>query len=92
MLILKEFIYLILHYALLLYQGILFVYLLAGWFINNRYAGWYVFMGELVEPPLAWVRKLTRNKLVIENIDLSPILLFLGLSVVERMLFYVFHL
>ena len=79
MLVLKEFVQNMLLYTIYAYQWVMIIYLLAGWFINNRYAGWYVFMGELVEPPLRFARRITRNRLVIENIDLSPLLVFFGL-------------
>lgn len=65
--------------ALTAYSWIMIVYLIATWFVQNRYAGWFVFLSRLVEPPLAWVRRVTKNRLTIGMLDLSPLILFFGI-------------
>ena len=62
--------------ALSLYNTIVFVYIIAGWFVGESRARWYVFLSELCDPALERVRRLTRGKLQIEQFDLSPIALF----------------
>ena len=86
MYMLKQWILLMLDAALGVYLLIVFVYCLAGWIIRNREAGWYVFIRELVEPVLSWIRRLTRYKLFIEHIDLSPIALFFIILLLRHLL------
>lgn len=77
-------------WAVQLYSWLVIVYIILCWVVNDRRAGWFVFLEELVEPVLAWIRKLTRNRLVIERFDLSPLLLFLIIRLVEVGLQWVF--
>ena len=86
MYMLKQWILLMLDAALGAYLLIVFVYCLVGWFITNREAGWYVFLRELVEPVLSRIRRLTRYKLFIEHIDLSPIALFFIILLLRHLL------
>ena len=86
MLILKQYVYLMLTVAIDLYIWTLIIYIIAGLFLTNRYAGWYVFLRELCDPPLKFVRRITRNRLVISNFDLSPILLFIALQLLQSLL------
>ncbi|MDJ0836555.1 MAG: YggT family protein [Acidobacteriota bacterium] len=74
--------------ALLVYVWIVIVYCIAGFLVRDRHAGWYVFLQELVDPVLSRIRRWTRNKLVIENFDLSPIVLLVGIEVIRRILLY----
>lgn len=86
----KSYVYEMLSWTLQLYSWTVIIYILAGWFISNRGAAWYVFMEELVEPALAKIRKITGNRLVIERIDLSPLLLFFGIRLAQWLLFEIF--
>ena len=91
MLVLKEFLYLLVIYAIKAYILGLFIYCIAGFFIRDRYAGWYVFLQELMEPPLQKIRNLTQNRLNVGTFDLSPILLYFALVLVQRVLNHLFH-
>ncbi|CAM2067633.1 YggT family protein [Sulfidibacter corallicola] len=86
----REFIGHMLWVALQGYSWLLFGYILAGWFVRNRYAGWYVFLQEMCEPPLSFVRRITQNRLVVGGLDLSPILLFFGIQLLSRAIGAVF--
>lgn len=92
MMLVKTYIYLLLQSAISLYLLTLFVYIIAGYFINNRHAKWYLFLAELCEPPMQWVRRVTRGKLTIGMFDLSPIAIFFGLELLRRLLYYLFKL
>ncbi|MEE4248713.1 MAG: YggT family protein [Kangiellaceae bacterium] len=80
---------LMLYYALFLYQMTLFVYILLGWFMDRRQP-FFVFLGELCEPALRLFRRITQNRLVIGQIDLSPILLFFCLSLLQNLVAVLF--
>lgn len=82
----KYYLFEMLSWTLQLYSWVVIVYILAGWFVTNRGAGWYVFLEELVEPVLMFIRRVTRNRLIIERIDLSPLLLFVAIRLVEYLL------
>ena len=73
--------------ALMVYVWIVIVYCIAGFLVQNRHAGWYVFLQELVDPVLARIRRWTKNKLVIENFDLSAIVLLVGIHIIRWVLF-----
>jgi len=92
MMVLKTYIYLVLNGAIRLYLLMLFVYILAGYFVTNRKAGWFAFLSELCEPPMAWIRKVTKGTLVIGMFDLSPLVLFFGLEILRWLLYYLFML
>jgi uncharacterized protein YggT (Ycf19 family) len=91
MLILKDWIFFCLFYAIEAYKWTLIVYIIAGWLVQNRYAGWYVFLSELCEPALAFTRRITGNRLRIEHFDLSPIVLFFGLQLFQILLGFLFQ-
>ena len=86
MLVLKDWIFWCLFYAIEVYSWTLIVYIIAGWLVQNRYAGWFVFLSELCEPSLGFVRRLTGNRLRIEHVDLSPLVLFFGLQLLQLLL------
>jgi len=77
--------------ALHLYTTILFIYIIAGWFVGGSRARWYVFLSELCDPALDRVRRLTRGKLVIEQFDLSPMLLFVIIYILIYILGSLLH-
>lgn len=81
---------LMLYYAVSIYQVILFVYILLGWFVPDRRASYYVFLAELCEPSLRFFRRITQNRLVIGQIDLSPILLFFALGLSQNLIYILF--
>lgn len=91
MLVLKEFLFQMIMACLRGYELILFAYCIIGFFITNRYAPWFVFLQEMVEPPLRWIRQITKNRLVIESIDLSPLLLFFGIELLRYLLYALFY-
>ena len=84
--ILNMYIFLLIHYAFNIYFYALLVYCIAGFLIQNRHAPWYIFLHEMIDPSLTLIRRLTRNKLVIERIDLSPLVLMLLLQVIEKVI------
>ena len=86
MLVLKKYIFMMLMVSLNIYNWIVIIYCIAGFFVRNRYAGWYVFLSDLVEPPLRLIRRLTQNRLVIDRLDLSPVILILGLQLLASLL------
>jgi len=93
MLILKEFIFEMLMMSLEVYRWILIVYVIAGYFVTNRYASWYVFLQELSEPSINFVRRITMNRLTIDRMDFSPVVVFFGIILVQlglRQIFYAF--
>lgn len=91
MTILITYIYLMLYYAIQTYIWVIIIYCIAGFFVRNRYAGWYRFLQELVGPPLSFIRRATGNRLVIERFDLSPIVLILALKLLGVILANLFH-
>lgn len=88
---LKNYVWGMLHYTLVLYFYMMMVYFIAGWFISNRNASWYVFCSELIDPPLNKLRQLTGGKLVIERFDLTPILLIAAVQLAQYLLYKVFY-
>lgn len=86
MLVLKSFLFGMVMWSIEIYTWIAIVYFLASWFIRDRYVGWYVFLGELVEPVLYQIRRLTGNRLVFSGVDLSPLVLFIGLHLLKRLI------
>ncbi len=88
--LIKAYIFNILDWSLGLYSFLLVIYCIAGWFVTNRYVGWYSFLHELFEPTLSWMRKVTGGKLVIERFDLTVLILFLGIEAAQRILALVF--
>ena len=90
MLVLKDFVYQMLDIAIWGYTWIVLIYCVAGFFVSNRNAGWFVFLYELAEPSLRFVRRLTGNRLVVERFDLSPLVLFFALKLLQYLLAYLF--
>lgn len=91
MLAFKDFIFEALIIAIEAYRWLLLIYIVVGYFITNRYASWYVFIQELCEPPINMVRRLSRNRLVIDRMDFSPIIVFFGLMLVQALLRKIFY-
>lgn len=90
MMVLKTYFYLLLQSTIRIYIFMLLIYIVAGYFISNRQAKWYIFLAELCEPPMQWLRRITRGKLTIGMFDLTPIILFFGLEILRRILYYLF--
>lgn len=84
MLVLKSFLFGMVFWSIEIYTWIAIVYFVASWFIRDRYVGWFVFLGELVEPVLYHIRRLTGNRLIFSGVDLSPLVLFFGLYLIKR--------
>lgn len=91
MVMLKDWVYYILYYSVYGYQLLLIAYIILGWIVPDRHASWYVFLSELAEPPLRFVRKITQGRLVVGMLDLSPILLFFGLYLIQALLVMIFR-
>ena len=91
MLILKQYVGLMLLYAIQAYIWLVIVYCIAGFFIRNPYAAWYVFLQELASPPIRFVRRITMNRLVIDRFDLSPIVLLFGLQLLAMVVGHLFR-
>lgn len=62
------------------YSWLMMIYLISTWFVQNRYAGWFVFMHRLVDPPLSWLRRVTNNRLTVGMLDLTPLILFFAIQ------------
>lgn len=90
MILLKTYIYLVLESTIRLYTLVLFAYIIFGYFQPSRNAKWYIFLTELAEPPLIWARRITKGKMTIGILDLSPLLVFIGLEILSRILYYLF--
>ncbi len=82
----KSYLYSMLAWAIQLYLWMILVYVLAGWFVQNRSVGWFSFLEELVEPALRKTRQLTGNRLVIEHFDLSPLVLCVVIWIIQALL------
>ncbi len=83
---LAGFIFNMLDWAIIIYIWVIIIYCLAGFFVQNRYAKWYVLLQELAEPPLAFVRRITSHRLMIDRFDLSPILVLVALQLLRALL------
>lgn len=81
--ILQSYLYGMVYWTIEIYIYMAIVYFIASWFIRDRYVGWFVFLGELIEPVLYQIRRLTGNRLVFSGVDLSPLLLFAALHLVK---------
>ena len=79
MIVLKQFIVLSLVWGINLYMFLGIFWAIASFFVVNRYASWFVFLTDLVEPPLRLIRKWTKNKLVFGPLDFSLAVLFMAL-------------
>lgn len=81
---------LMLFYAVQIYQYILIIYIILSWFVPDRRAAYFVFFAELCEPALRLFRRITQDRLVIGPVDLSPILLFFSLTLLQYAIDYLF--
>lgn len=80
-----------------LYNFIIIVYCIAGWLINfnilnrnNKYVSKLMFtFGKLIEPLLDKVRKFLPD---LGGIDISPIIVIIGLSFIRNVLFTYFYI
>jgi len=88
--VLKHYVMWMLVYGLDAYFWAVMIYLLSSFFIQNRHAPWYVFLGDLVEPPLRLLRKWTRHRLVVGVFDLTPLLLFMAIRGARILVFLLF--
>ncbi len=86
MIFLAKYTLLMVDAALSLYLWIVLIYIIAGWFVQNRHVSWYVFLAELSEPTLSRIRRLTRNRLVIESFDLSPLVLVVLVYIIRNLI------
>lgn len=80
---LAKYILMMIHTALSMYMFLMFIYILASWFVQRRDAGWFVFMEELCEPTLRWIRRITKDRMRIEQFDLSPLLLWVFIYIAQ---------
>lgn len=81
---------LMLYYAVKTYYWILIIYIIASWFIPDRRHPAFVFLAGLCEPPMRFFQRITHNRLVIGPVDLSPILLFFCLILLEAAIIALF--
>lgn len=84
----NAYLYTLLTYLFNIYSLMILVYCVAGFLLGNTYARWYVFLSELVEPPLRWIRTVSRGRTVFGNIDISPMILIVLLQVAINLLGY----
>ncbi len=86
MIALKDFVIHMLIYAVSAYSWIVIIYCFAGFLGQNRHAKWYVFLQELVDPPMSRIRRLSKNRLIYQNFDLTPIVFLVLLYLIEEKL------
>lgn len=84
MLVLARFI----HYAIFLYTILIAVRIIASWFPKMAYLPFIRFFGKLTDPYLNVFRRFIPP--IGGRLDLSPMLAFLGLNVLEKILFALF--
>jgi len=90
MMLLKTYIYLMLQGAIRVYTLMLFAYIIFGYFPGNHRKKWFAFLAELCQPPLRWAQTLTKGKMTLGMLDFSPLLVFIGLEILSRLLYYLF--
>ncbi len=83
---LTEFLILLLELAVQLYLLVVLAYCVATFFVRNRYAPWFVLLADLVEPPLVWIRKVTKGYTQTGGIDFAPMVLAFSLWAALRLL------
>lgn len=86
MLAFKTYLFRLISVALEAYFLIVLAYCVATFFVRNRYASWFLFLQEMVEPLLIWIRRVLGGRTQIGAIDLSPIVLMIGLTILERLI------
>lgn len=72
------------HYGIFLYTVLIAVRLIGGWFPRIAYQPWMLFLAKLTDPYLNLFRRLIPP--IGGRLDLSPMLAFLGLTVMEKLL------
>jgi YggT family protein len=78
------------HYAVFLYTVLIAVRIIASWFPKGAYHPIIRFCGKLTDPYLNIFRRLIPP--IGGRLDLSPMLAFLGLTVLEKILLaLIFH-
>lgn len=75
---------LIVHYGIFIYTVLIAVRIIGGWFPRIAYQPWMRFLAKLTDPYLNFFRRLIPP--IGGRLDLSPMLAFLGLSLVEKLL------
>jgi len=70
-----------------LYILIIFVRVILSWIPHNPYHSVIRLIYQLTEPPLKWIRQWLPS---FGGIDLSPIVLVVGIIILERIIFSIF--
>lgn len=87
----KVFVFQVLIIAAQVYQYLIIIYALASFFIRDRYAPWYVFLEELIDPPLRLIRKWTKGRTVVGNFDFAVIILWFAVLALIRLFIILSH-
>ncbi len=87
----KVFVFNVLILAANIYQWLLLAYVLASFFVRDRYVPWFVFLEELMEPPLRLIRKWTQGKTVTGSFDFAPIILWFAVYALIRLFLILAH-
>ncbi len=74
------------HYGVFLYTILIAIRLIGGWFPRIAYQPWMILIARLTDPYLNIFRRLIPP--IGGMLDLSPMLAFLGLTFVEKILLY----
>ncbi len=77
------------HYGIFLYTLLIAGRIICGWFPRIAYQPWMLFIARLTDPYLNLFRRLVPP--IGGRLDLSPMLAFLGLSLMERVLLLFAH-
>jgi len=85
-------IYWLIHNVIQLYILAMFIWIVLGWLLafnvvnnsNQIVRSLYVGLGNLIEPALRPIRQFLPN---LGGLDISPIILFLGLMFVDRLIY-----
>ena len=72
------------HYGILLYTVLIATRIIGSWFPRIAFQPWMVFLARLTDPYLNLFRRLVPP--IGGRLDLSPMLAFLGLNVMEKVL------
>ncbi|MCB1042858.1 MAG: YggT family protein [Acidobacteria bacterium] len=86
MIALKLFIFKVLILAVNVYLGLIVIYVVSTFFVNDRDAPWFVFLEEMIEPPLRRIRRWTQGRTTVGNLDFAPVILVFSVLVIERLL------
>lgn len=74
----------IVHYGILIYTILIAGRIIGSWFPRIAYQPWMLFIGRLTDPYLNLLRRLVPP--IGGRLDLSPMLAFLGLNAMEKIL------